>query len=213
MALKDYEAARGKVAAIQSRLNRTIEAIRNNKAYSDSGRRAEMARATLQARKEAAALKGSFLLSEMRVGNPGTPPVWLTAPTPTELMVMRDSRDRAAALQNAEDAQLKLKLANQAGDTFMAKAIAQVAAAKGWSDVVESYAETAPLGTRSALEQLADIPSGRMTAVADAASFAIRAPHEFHGHNNAVLEAVAREDEAARLGPMEWTEWNGAAFE
>ena len=47
VALKDYEASRGKVAAIQSRLNRTIESIRENPAYSDPGRRAEMARATL----------------------------------------------------------------------------------------------------------------------------------------------------------------------
>ena len=53
-------------------------------------------------------------------------------------MVMRDSRDRAASLENAEDAQLKLKLANQAGDTFLSKAIAQAAATKGWSDIVNT---------------------------------------------------------------------------
>ena len=83
---------------------------------------------------------------------------------------MRDSRDHAASLENAEDAQLKLKLANQAGDTFLAKAIAQAAATQGWSDIVNTYAATAPLGTRSALEELADIPSGRMTNIADAPS-------------------------------------------
>ena len=155
-----------------------------------------MARATLQAKKEAQALKAEFLaerearresLERRLFGLAGTP-------SATELMVMRDSRDRAASLTSAEDAQLKLKLANQAGDTFMAKAIAQVAAAKGWAEVVETYAETAPLGTRSVLEQLADLPGGRLTAMGDAAVFSTRAPREFQGNNDAVLEAVARGD-------------------
>ena len=115
----------------------------------------------------------------------------LGTPTPTELMVMRDSRDHAASLENAEDAQLKLKLANQAGDTFLAKAIAQAAATKGWSDIVNTYAATAPLGTRSALEELADIPSGRMTNIADA-PFTIHAPSEIGAATTSVLEAIAR---------------------
>ena len=50
MALKHYEESRGKVSRIQSRLNQTIEDIRNNRSYSESGRRAEMAKATLAAR-------------------------------------------------------------------------------------------------------------------------------------------------------------------
>ena len=124
-----------------------------------------MAKATFDARKEADALRTELLavresrresLEKRLFGLLGTP-------TPTELMVMRDSRDHAASLENAEDAQLKLKLANQAGDTFPSKAIAQAAATKGWSDIVNTYAATAPLGTRSALEELADIHSGRMT--------------------------------------------------
>jgi hypothetical protein len=111
-------------------------------------------------------------------------------------MVMRDSRDRAATLQSAEDAEFKLKLANQAGDSFMAKAIAQVAATKGWSDIVNTYAATAPLGTRSALEELADIPSGKRTDLADAATFSIRPPTELGtAADNSILEAIARGDD------------------
>ena len=194
MALKNYEESRGKITRIQSRLNQTIEDIGNNRSYSDSGRRAEMAKATLDARKEADALRTELLaeresrresLEKRLFGLLGTP-------TPTELMVMRDSRDRAASLENAEDAQLKLKLANQAGDTFLSKAIAQAAATKGWSDIVNTYAATAPLGTRSALEELADIPSGRMTNIADAATFTIHAPSEIGAATTSVLEAIAR---------------------
>lgn len=61
MAIEGYEEPRGKVARIQSRLNQTIEDIGNNRSYSDSGRRAEMAKATLDARKEADALRTELL--------------------------------------------------------------------------------------------------------------------------------------------------------
>ena len=54
-----------------------------------------------------------------------------------------------------------------------------------------TYAATAPLGTRSALEELADIPSGRMTNIADA-PFTIHAPSEIGAATTSVLEAIAR---------------------
>ena len=50
LALKNYQQSRGQITRIQSRLNQTIEDIRNNRSYSDSGRRAEMAKATFDAR-------------------------------------------------------------------------------------------------------------------------------------------------------------------
>jgi hypothetical protein len=77
----------------------------------------------------------------------------------------------------------------------MSKAIAQVAANKGWSDIVEMYAETAPLGTRAALEQLADLPAGRRTRLADSAVFTIRAPKEFGAVDSSTLESIARASE------------------
>jgi hypothetical protein len=57
MALKDYEDVRGKVSLIQQRLNADVETIRGNKSYSGHGRTVELAKATLQAQKEAAAIK------------------------------------------------------------------------------------------------------------------------------------------------------------
>jgi hypothetical protein len=196
VALKDYEESRGKISRIQARLNQTVEQIRNAKALSDSGKRTEMARATLEARKQSKALRDEFVAErEARRESLERRLFGLTAPTPTELMVLRDSRDRAAALENEADAELKLKLANQAGDTFMAKAIAQVAATKGWREIVETYAETAPLGTRSALEQLADIPSGRNTRLVDNATFAIRGPREFDRASDGDLEYFVQQGE------------------
>jgi hypothetical protein len=197
MSISAWDKPRERRDSIQRRLNQTIDDIRSNKAYSPQGRRAEMAKVTLQANKETQALKAEFIaeresrresLEKRLFGLLGTP-------TPTELMVMRDSRDRAATLESAADAELKLKLANQAGDTFLAKAIAQVAATKGWPEVVNSYAETAPLGTRTALEELAGIPAGSRTNIADAATFAIRPPQELGTTDDYVLEAIASGDD------------------
>ena len=198
MAIKDYGDARGKVAGIQNRLNQTITDIRSNPSYSEQGRRAELAKATLRANQEAQALRAQFQADrESRRESLEKRLFGLRTPTPTELMVMRDSRDRAATLETSEDAELKLRLANQAGDAFMAKAIAQVAATKGWTDVVNGYAETAPLGTRSALEELASIPFGTRTKIADATAFAIHPPQELGTADNSVLESIAGGDQPA----------------
>ena len=196
MALPNYP--RQKVAGIQRNLDAAVAAIRDNKNLSETGRRTEIAKATLAARKQAEALKAETRAAretrraelERRVfGIAGTP-------NPTELMVMRDSRDRAANLQSADEAQLKLKLAAQTGDSFMSKAIAQVAAAKGWGDVLNTFTNTAAFDTRAALEELADIPTGRGTNLADAAAFKIRDPREFLGTRDEVVEAFARGDQS-----------------
>jgi hypothetical protein len=106
MALKDYEEVRGRISRIQQRLNAELETIRQTQAYSDHGRKVEMAKLTVKARKEADAVKEKFLaarkarresLEKRLFGIAGTP-------SATELMVMRDSRDRAATIGSAEEA-------------------------------------------------------------------------------------------------------------
>ena len=164
-----------------------------NWSYSDSGRRAEMAKATLDARKEADALRTELLSrTGITAGIVGKTPIrgLLGTPTPTELMVMRDSRDHAASLENAEMRTAKLKLANQAGDTFLAKAIAQAAATQGWSDIVNTYADSATRntqrtrGTRRHPLRPYDQHRGR--------PFTIHAPSEIGAATTSVLEAIAR---------------------
>ena len=96
MALPSYP--RQKVAGIQRNLDDAVAAIRDNKNLSETGRRTEIAKATLAARQQAEALKAETRAAretrraelERRVfGIAGTP-------SPAELMVMSDSRDRAA---------------------------------------------------------------------------------------------------------------------
>lgn len=196
MGLPDYP--RDKIAAIQQRLDNTVHAIRNNKAYSDTGSRAEIAKAVLAARREANELKDKTVaernsrresLQRRLFGIGGSA-------TPAEMMVLRDSRDRAAAIENENQASTKLRLANQAGDTYMARAIAQIAFDKGWRDIVETYVDTAPLGTRAGLEELAQIPVGKMVTTADALAFKLREPDGFFGVRDDLAECIARGDQA-----------------
>jgi hypothetical protein len=111
MSIEHYDGARAKIARIHSRLNSQLDDIRHNQSYSESGRRVEMAKATLAARQEADALKAAFLAErETRRESLNKRLFGLSAPSPTELMVWRDSQDRAASLTNAEDAALKTEV-------------------------------------------------------------------------------------------------------
>ncbi|MEZ0355498.1 hypothetical protein [Mycobacterium sp. SA01] len=195
----EYPTAR--IAAVQQRLSAALNDIRSNTAYSDKGRKAEMARATLAARQEAARLKDGFIadrnarreaLERRLFGIIGSA-------SATETLSMRDARTRAKGITNSEDAQAELRLANQAGDTFLARAITQVAFNKGWRDVVDTFAATAPPGAATALEELNNIPSGPRTNTADELTFRIQAPTELLGVNDSTLELIARSDQAGAI--------------
>jgi hypothetical protein len=189
---------RDKVALVQRNLDEAIAAIRADTTLSDAGRRTKLAKETLAARKRAAELKDEFQaaresrrtqLERQVFGITGTP-------SATDLIVMRDSRDRAKKLESADDCLTELKLAAQAGDTFMAKAIAQQAAAKGWRGVMATFTDSADVFTRTALEELADIPTGSRTNIADIAAFKIQSPREFLGKSDEVVDAFARDDQS-----------------
>jgi hypothetical protein len=211
---------RDKIALVQRNLDEAIAPIRADTTLSDSGRRTKLAKETLAARKRAAELKDEFQAAresrrtvlERRVFG-------ITGDTsPTDILVMRDSRDRAAQLESADDGILALKLASQAGDTFMARAVAQVAAAKGWGSVLASFADSADVFTRTALEELADIPTGRNTNLADIAAFKIQSPTEFLGKSDEIVDAFARDDQSTinrleNLGGPTLAPNPGVAFE
>lgn len=180
MALKDYAKPRAQRAAIQDRLNAAVEQIRNTPGLTPQYRLAEIAKAALAARNDAAAAQAELVaarasrrqqLERQLFGIVGEP-------SATELMVMRDSRDRADQIGSDAEAQSKLQLASQAGDMFMARAIAQVARARGWSDALNAFAESAPASFQDALEELNAIPAGEKTTMADAAAFHVQMPEE-----------------------------------
>lgn len=187
------EYPREKIAAIQRRLDSAAALIRDSNSFSDQGRRAELAKLTQKAREERDAIKAEYIkarkerresLEKRLFGITGEP----SAP---ELMLMRDARIRAGALKTEDEAHTQLTLARQANDVLMCRAIAQVAVAKGWDEVVAAHVEHAPAGTGAALEELTDMPTGSRTGFADSAAFSIREPQE--------LRAYRGDDDLERL--------------
>lgn len=197
MPLSDYDGPKAAVAGIQRRLNDTIEEIRSNRSYTPQGRKREMARAVMNARKQADKLKADTVAQrESRRSNLERLAFGIVGePTPSELMATRDAQDRAAKLSTAEDAATMLHRANQSNDETLAKAVAQAAFNRGWASVANNYADT--WDKRGYLDMLADTPAGRNTTAADAAVFRVRAPEELGGlASEANIESFANMDAA-----------------
>jgi|KBSSwiStaDraftv2_1062776.scaffolds.fasta_scaffold03943_17 hypothetical protein len=188
-----HPADKAEIDAIRRNLNSTVESIRRDRALSDSGRREKMAIATKAARDKADTLKRKVSKErtsrktelERRLFGVGS------NSSPTDLLVLRDSRDRAAALGTEEQATFAMRQAHSAGDEYMAKAIAQVAILKGWTNLVDDFRQHATAETAAALDQLAQLPSGRNTDVADSLMFTIRAPQELAGYNDWAIDELA----------------------
>lgn len=193
MSLDAYADVRSKVTDINKRLRSTLDDIRDNRSYSESGRRVEMAKATLAARQEAQALQTRFIAArnERRTALEKRLFGATAGSLPAELMVLWDSHDRARRLETEDAARDALRLAGQFGDTVMARAIAQRAIDKGWADVVDAYAESAGTVTRELLDELANIPDGKNTNAADKLAFRITPPPELGQIGDADLASLA----------------------
>lgn len=184
---------RTEIARIQSRLNDNVAAIRNSRDYTDRGKRAEIDRLVREARTQADKLKTEHItkresrratLEKIIFGIPGEP-------TADQIIIQRDSRDRAAKIKMPADARKQLTAAQRSGDHAMAQAIALVASQNGWREILDAYAEQAPAGTRASLDELAELPSGPRTTFSDNAVFTIREPAD-HG-----VRRTDRRDNAA----------------
>ena len=178
MSLEDYDDKKAAVARIQRRLDEQLDTIRNTRSYSDKGRKAEMAKAVLAARAQVEELRSGFVaeretrrknLERIAFGIIGEPSAF-------DLMAARDAQDRAAKISTAEDAKAMLHRANQSNDESLAKAVAQAAFNKGWTEVANNFADM--WDKRGALDLLGDTNAGRNTTLADATVFRIRNPAE-----------------------------------
>lgn len=190
---------RQEMAAIQARLTNRAEEIRNNRRYNDHGKRAELAKLVREARQQRDELRKTYIaeretrretLQRILFGVPGEA-------TAEQLMIMRDSRDRAMKLKGPDDAAAHLSAALQAGDRYLAQAIAMVATDKGWREVVDTYADRAPAGTRASLDELSDIHTGPRTHSVDNIVFRLREPEELHHYReDADIARLAAEEPA-----------------
>lgn len=202
MSLQQYDEARQKIAAIQQRLDVTVRELRDNHAYSPSGRRTEMAKAVVAAKKESDALRNKFIaarnlrresLQKSLFGD-------LSTASSLEVANMRDADDRAERLENVGAAQALLDRARQRGDGVLARAVARHAYNQGWRDVIDTYAEQTGSITKGLLDELVGIPAGKNTDTTDALVFRVRAPQELSGmDSDAALERYASNAEAGAL--------------
>jgi hypothetical protein len=216
MSLDSYADSRRRISQIQSRLDETIESLRANTSLSDQGRRAEMAKATLDARKMVERVKTEVVTARTQRRNELTRYLFGLSPEEGGILTMRDARDRAAKLDGPEAAGAALRQAQLAGDRSLVKAITHVAVDHGWQSVIDDYVaalgpeEVTPIAL--SLQSLAAIPSGRNTDTADAAVFRVRPPNELFGSRDEEIAWLARDaaPEAQQLMPtttMHTTTW------
>jgi hypothetical protein len=171
----DYDAPRRQVAAIQRQLDATVRDIRNNKNLTDSGRRREIAAATLAAKTKAAQHRQEHV----------------SAREEQRQMAERIAFGHAGGDPTASDrlAQAMLSRAILDGDEPLAKAIGAHAYAKGWGAVVGKYGAT--YGRESFITELDSIPAGPSTDLADQVAFRVKAPAELQGYGDADLQRLA----------------------
>ena len=178
MALSDYDPQKAAVSRVQSRLDEKIEAIRSIRGYSEAGRKTEMAQAVVAARAEVEAMKKEFVaerntrrddLHRSLFGASGRA-------SASELIADRDAQDRAAQLDSPDAAATMLARANRNGDGSLARATAEHAFQRGWSEIAQDYADQAE--KRSTLDMLNDTNAGPRTVLADSVIFRVRPPSE-----------------------------------
>lgn len=206
MAIKGYDEARREVAAIQHRLNGEVKTIRDNPTFTDQGRRVEMAKVTLRAQRDADAQRDQFIRSRNARRSSLQRSLFgiNDGASPADVLVHRDSVTRAAALKSADEAQKLLDLSQRSGDASLSRAIAATAVSKGWSSVVDAYADGSSAYTQRQLNELAEIPSGSRTALVDQVAFAVRMPDELRDitgseQNSTGLFAVDKQDHVQQL--------------
>jgi hypothetical protein len=209
MSVDSYEESRTKIRGIQSRLDRTVESLRSNTSLSEKGRRVEMAKATVEARKMVDRVKAEVVTARKQTRDQLVRHLFGLAPGEGDILAMRDAQDRAAKLETHEAASGALRQAQLAGDRSMAKAITHHAVTNGWTGVVDQYVDGLPVTESTpvalSLQKLAAVPAGRNTTAADSAVFHLRLPSELFGAHDSDLERLAQDaapQPAQQLAPM-----------
>ena len=177
-----------KMAAIRSSFNNDVKRIRNAPQYSNQGKAQELAKSLIAHRKQAASLRKDFGTDNESVRLSLTSKLFGLDKNadPASVLVFRDAQDRAAKLDNPDDAASMLKRATEQGDTLLARAVASHAHSRKWSDITETYAEST--GLTAELDDLDALPSGGALGLAVTALFSIPTPSELQATIGAVSD-------------------------
>jgi hypothetical protein len=200
MGISDYDGPTAAVAAIQRQLDEHVDALRGQRAFSDAGRKTEMAKSLLTARAHVDKMRSEFAAGRVTQRENLSRTVFGNSHEldGSELIANRDAQDRAAQLTTADDAKAMLHRANRNTDDSLARAVAEVAFNKGWIEVAQHYAEQT--GKSGALDMLADSQPRLHAKLADAAVFRIRNPEEFSDASDSTLRDLAQVH-APGMGP------------
>lgn len=143
------------VQQLQHAYARKLEAIRANKDLSDEGKRRQIAR-EWKAHSKAMGAARQEAVADIAVRRRRLERKAFGAPPETTQADYRDALGRADALATADAAHAALSRAQRTGDAVLARAVATVAAERGWRGVLGAYAG-ADAVVADALDQLAGL--------------------------------------------------------
>jgi hypothetical protein len=177
-----------KMAGIRASFNNDVQRIRNTTQYSEQGKMQELAKSLIAHRRQAASLRSDFGTDNESVRLSLTSKLFGIPKNadPATVLVYRDAMDRAAKLDNPDDAASMLKRATEQGDPLLARAVASHAHSRKWSDITETYAEST--GLAAELDDLNALPSGGALGLAVTALFSVPAPPELRATIGAVTD-------------------------
>ncbi|MFD5673678.1 hypothetical protein [Streptomyces sp. NPDC127040] len=186
---------------IASTYHQSMKRIREDRKLSEQGKRMRAAQvysaakaAMAEANKERSAEQANrWDELERKVWGENLPFGASHADRAANNMAMRDALQRATQLKTEGDAIRLLRQAEQTDDATLARAVAQQANEKDWSDVLETYFESRP-GKRDAFNEMCDIHRERTTGrTVDSVAYSIARPVELSGMRDHAIEALASE--------------------
>jgi hypothetical protein len=186
--------------AIRGRLEAKVATIRANADLSPAGRRRLVAKAYRDAETRMADLGRNFntaaALTAQETARELFGRNYLSG---ADSISARDAEDRAAQLENGDQALELLNRAQRNGDHHLAKAVASVAfersqnplTAANWSPVAQAFADSNP-GTASKMQQLADLRRDQTTnGLTNAILLSTPKPSELDGLNHDQIHQLA----------------------
>lgn len=186
--MSHYDQAKKDMAEVRTTLADAVARIRANDNYSAEGKRREIARVTLTAREAADALKADHANTRAQRRTQLQRELFGSSTDASSIILLRDSQDRAAALKDSDQANAMMQRAIQSGDTYLAKAVAQVSVNNGWTDPVTEFTRHDP-DAGELITELSELPEGPRTATTDNVVFRVPNPDEL---GRADTEGLAR---------------------
>lgn len=185
---------------VRRQVQERIDAARKDISLSDEGRRREMARAVVPARKQLEALRAEHAREQDEALRSAAravfgPPKYLSGGGDPAMRAFsyRDAVTRAGELNTGDEAGRLFELADATEDDLFARALAGRAVDAGWRDIVEAYGELDP-GWAKAVRDYQAILAGRgpglEQSIGRSIMFRLDVPAELKGHN---VERLASE--------------------